>query len=260
MTVNKIHQSAIVSSKSELNGVTVGAFCLIEDNVRIEAGSYIGTGSIIKKGTHIGEKNHIGEQVLIGGDPQDLNFNPKLKTGVFIGDNNTIREKVTIHRATVEGQQTIIGNGCFLMGVSHYAHDVCLGDRVIVANNSLLAGHVQVGDQVFISGNCAIHQFVKIGRQAMIAGLSKVPQDVPPYCLAEGYPVLYKGLNVVGLRRAGFTLAQRKLIKKIYRELYSYRANLGEKLKAMKQKSLSLIEKEVVDFFLYSKRGVIKNK
>ena len=260
MADNRIHPSAIIGKQSQLNGVTVKAFCLIEDGVSIGRGTTLGTGTIIKRGSEIGKGNIIGENVIIGADPQDVSFDTGLKTGVQVGDNNVIREMVSIHRATAPGGATVIGDGCFLMGVSHYAHDVSVGNKVIVANNSLLAGHVQIGEGTFISGGCAIHQFVRIGRQVMIAGLSKVAQDVPPFCLAEGYPVIYKGLNSVGLKRAHFSPPERKVIKEFYLEIFKPGELFKDKLDGLAKKDLSPLEREILDFFLTTKRGVIRNK
>ena len=260
MANNHIHPSAIVNSKSELNGIEVGAFCIVEEGVSIDQGTILAPGAIIKKRTTIGQNNKIGEHAVIGSDPQDVNFDTSIPTGVMIGNNNNIREMVTIHRATTFEDNTVVGNDCFLMGLSHYAHDVKIGNKVIVANNTLLSGHVHVDDNTFISGNCAIHQFVRIGPCVMIAGLSKVGQDVPLGSLAEGYPVTFKGINYFGLKRANVSLEKRKVIKNFYQRLYYSQGNFKSRLDELTKKNLSSIEKEILDFFLNSKRGVINKK
>ncbi len=260
MSINHIHATAVVGRKTELDGVTVNAFCQIDDGVKIGKGTVINTGTVIKKGVVIGQENTIGEYVVIGTDPQDISFDKNIKTGVIIGNNNVIREMVTIHRATKEKKSTSIGNNCFLMAVSHYGHDVSLKNKVIVANNSLLSGHVQVEDSSFISGHCAIHQFVRLGRYSMVAAMSKVGQDVPSFSLAEGQPAIHRGLNHIGLKRANFSSEELHKIKNIYLEIYQTEQNLIEKLDQLKKNNPSPIEKEILDFFTTSKRGVIQNR
>ena len=260
MSINHIHPTAIIGTKTHFDGITVNAFCQIDDGVKIGRECVIGTGSVIKKGVVIGQKSIIGEHVIIGTDPQDINFNKNIKSGVIIGNCTTIREMVTIHRATQENKNTLIGNNCFLMALSHYAHDVCLGDKVIVANNSLLSGHVKVGDGTFISGNCAIHQFVRLGRYTMVAAMTKVGQDVPSFSLAEGQPAIYQGLNYIGLKRANFSAEELKKMRNLYSAIYKPNQNLTHKLNQIKKGDLSSIEKEILDFFITSKRGVISYK
>ena len=218
--MNRIHSTAIINKQAELHEARVDAFVTIGGDVCIGPGTVIGANSHIKAGSRIGSHNVIGENCVIGGDPQDLKFDTHIRTGVSIGDRNTIREMTTIHRATLEGTSTTVGNECYLMALSHLGHDVRLGNRIIVSNNSLLAGFVQVGDDVMISGSCTIHQFVRIGRNALVAALSKVGKDIPPFCIAEGYPVSYRGVNVIGLRRCGFSSEERTAIKQIYKKLY----------------------------------------
>lgn len=253
---NQIHPNAIVSPKAKLEDVKVGPFAVIEDDVEIGSGSEIRAGAVIRSGTIIGRDNVIGEHAVIGGDPQDLHFDKSKKTGVSIGDRNTIREMSTIHRATVEGKATSVGNDNFLMAVSHLAHDVKIHNHVIVCNNSLLAGFVEVFDRAFISGNCAIHQHVRIGRFVMIAGITKLPQDAPPFALIEGYPGQYRTINSLGLKRGGVGGKERDAIKHCYKIIYRH-ANIRDALAELSKLELNEYGKELVDFIANSKRGIL---
>ena len=156
---------------------------------------------------------------VIGADPQDLSFDPACTSGVVIGPRNTLREYVTVHRGSKSGCDTVMGEGNFLMTGVHLAHDVRLGDGNILANNVLLGGHVTVGNKAFLGGAAGFHQFVKVGDLAMVQGLTAVSQDVPPYCTAYGINTL-AGLNAVGLKRAGFSAAERAAIKRAYQLVY----------------------------------------
>lgn len=259
---NNIHTLASVNPLAELDGVTVEPFCYIEEGVTIGKGTVVGTGTIIKKGSIIGCNNKIGENCVIGGLPQDISFNPSTVTGVLIGDNNTIREMSTVNRATKENTSTTMGNNNFFMAVSHLGHDVVVGSNVIMANNSLLGGFVQVGNGAFISGGCGIHQFCRIGRNVMIAGVTKIVQDVPPFVLVDGHPGTWFGLNSVGLKRAGFTPAERNLMKSFYKRLYNISAPMSANLETILSEEKNNLEhaallREMVDFVRESKRGII---
>ncbi|MBL8992700.1 MAG: acyl-ACP--UDP-N-acetylglucosamine O-acyltransferase [Spirochaetia bacterium] len=255
---NQIHPSALVSANANLDNVVVGPFAVIEDGVEISSGSEIRAGAVIRSRTIIGKDNVIGEHAVIGGDPQDIHFDKNKKTGVRIGDRNTIRELSTIHRATVEGGMTSVGNDNFLMAVSHLAHDVKVHNHVIICNNSLLAGFVEVFDRAFISGNCAIHQFVRIGRFVMIAGITKLPQDAPPFALIEGYPGQYRTINSLGLKRGGVRGKERDAIKHYYKVVYEY-ANIRDALTELSKLDLNEYGREMVEFISSSKRGILSS-
>jgi UDP-N-acetylglucosamine acyltransferase len=255
---NAIDPSARISIKAELDGVSIGPFAIIEDNVEIGHGTTVGPGVIIFSGTRIGKNNQIGAYAQIGGLPQDLSFQSNTPSYLKIGDNNTIREMATIHRASQEECSTSIGNNNYLMAVSHIAHDCILHNNVILANNSLLAGFVEVMNNAFISGNCAVHQFVKIGRYAMIAGITKLPQDVPPFSLIEGTPGKFRTINSVGLRRGGFLPSQRSSIKKYYKIIYS-KGCISDGLKALAETEICPLGKEILDFCQSSKRGLVSS-
>lgn len=253
---NQIHPSAVVSPKANLDGVVIGPFVVIEDGVAIGSGTKISAGAVLRSGTIIGKDNFIGEHAVIGSDPQDIHFDKNKKTGVSIGDRNTIREMSTIHRATVEGKPTSVGNDNFLMAVSHLAHDVKVHNHVIICNNSLLAGFVEVQDRAFISGNCAVHQFARVGRFVMVAGITKLPQDAPPFSLIEGYPGQYRTINSLGLKRGGIGGKERDAIKHYYKIIYGH-ANIRDALAELSKLDLNEYGKEIVDFIASSKRGIL---
>ena len=219
-----IHPDAILAAD-----VAVGPFAVIEGAARIGAGCTIQAHAIIGAHVVMGERNTIGYGAIIGGDPQDFAFQAAVKSEVRIGSDNRIREYCTIHRGSTEGSATVVGDHCFLMAGAHLAHNCQIGDHVVIANNALLAGHVTVGDRVFIGGGCVFHQHMRIGRLAMCQGLSGFGKDIPPFTTAAEINGI-AGLNVVGLRRAGFTAEQRTEIKAAFALLYRSRMNVAQAL------------------------------
>ena len=221
-----IHPSATIEPGAELHpSVRVGPHSWIEAGARIGADCAIGSCVRITGAVRMGAGNTVHHGVVIGDLPQDLSFAPTTETVVEIGDRNTFREHVTIHRATKAGSATRIGDDNFLMALSHVAHDCMVGDRNVFANGATLAGHVHVDHHCFLSGHTAIHQFARIGAYVMVSGLSGVSQDVPPFVTVDGHRADIVGLNVVGLRRAGFDQAARRRIKAAYQLIY--RSGLG---------------------------------
>jgi UDP-N-acetylglucosamine acyltransferase len=215
----KIHPSALVSPKAELaSDVVVGSHCVVEDHVRIDAGTTLLSGVVIAEWTDVGKNNRIHMGAVIGHEPQDLSWKGG-KSFVKIGDNNTIREYVTIHRGTKEDTATLIGNDNYLMGLSHVAHNCKLGNGVILCNGALLAGYVEVEDKAFISGNVVVHQYVKIGKLSMMSGGGATSKDVPPFMIVAGRSEVY-GVNLVGMRRAGFSREAIYAIKDAYHILF----------------------------------------
>jgi UDP-N-acetylglucosamine acyltransferase len=179
---------------------------IVEDGARLGADCIIHAHALITRHTVLGDGVVVHPFAVIGGDPQDLGFDSATESGVVVGDRTVLREHVTVNRATKAGSATTIGADCFLMATSHVAHDGQVGDRVILANQVLLAGHVQVGERAFIGGGAGIHQFCRIGESAMIGGLTRLTRDVPPYTMTAERDELV-GLNAVGLRRRGFSAA-----------------------------------------------------
>ncbi len=225
-----IHPTAIVSASARLgDGVRIGPYVVIEDDTELGEGTEVRAHAVVKRYTRLGAGNLVFEGAVLGGEPQDLSFRDA-PTTLVIGDRNTIREGVTIHRASQPGGATMIGNDCFLMAYVHVAHDDKLGDRVILANNVVLAGHVEVGDRAFLSGGVGVHQFCRVGRLAMIGGNAKIVQDCLPFVITDGVPGRARGLNLVGLRRAGVTAGQLSTLKQAYRLLLRSALSLTEAL------------------------------
>jgi UDP-N-acetylglucosamine acyltransferase len=213
------HPTAVVGAEAHLGpGVVVGPYAVIEDGAVVGDRSEVRAHAVVKRFTRLGQENTVHEGAVLGGEPQDLGFQGG-ESALVIGDGNRIREGVTIHRASRAGGATTIGSGCFLMAYAHVAHDDQIADHVVIANNVALAGHVEVGERAFLSGGVVVHQFCRIGRLAMIGGNSKVVQDCLPFMITDGVPARARGLNVVGLRRAGMKPADVRALKEAYRIL-----------------------------------------
>lgn len=216
-----IHPTAVISEGAELGqDVVIGPYSVVGGHAKIGDRTRIGPHVVIDGVTTMGSDNYIVGQANLGGPPQDLSHRGE-PTWLEIGDGNTIREFVTINCGTVKGGGlTKIGSGCLLMACCHVAHDCELGDRVILANGVLLAGHVRVGEGANVGGAAAANQFVTIGRYAYVGGMTRVPQDVPPFMLLEGHQSRVRQVNVVGLERAGFTHPQIESIQNAFRLIY----------------------------------------
>lgn len=252
-----IHPTAIVSAKAEIgSGVSIGAYSIIEDDVVIGDGCEITSHVVIKQFTNIGKRNRISEHAVIGGLPQDVKFKDE-KSLLKIGDDNLIREFVTIHRGSGEGKETLVGSRNFIMIGVHIAHDCTVGDDNIFANGVALAGHIEVEDHVFFSSNVGVHQFVRLGRYAMVGGKSKIVQDVLPFFTTDGNPPYVRGLNIVGLRRAGFTLEQRQALKRAYTLLLRSGLLLEDALKFIERLDDENAN-HLISFIKNSKRGFIR--
>ncbi len=227
-----IHPSAIVSDDAQLGeSVSVGPLAIIEAGAILGDRCTVGPHAQILAPSRIGPDNRIGAGAIIGGDPQDLSFDPLTDSTVVMGEGNTIREYVTIHRSSRPGGATTLGNGNFLMAVSHVGHDTHVGDDCVIANNAMLAGHVTIGNRVFVGGGSAIHQFIRLGDLCITQGNSAMSRDVPPFCVAAQLNRLV-GLNVIGLRRAGFDDPTRADIKRAYDLVYRSNRNLSQALES----------------------------
>lgn len=231
--MNEIHPTAIVSDKARLGtGNRIGPYVVIEDDVQLGDNNRLGSHSVVKQYTRLGNDNVLAEHVVLAGLPQDLSFAEK-PTYVEIGDGNTLREGVTINRATKDGAATRLGNHNYLMALVHVGHDCQLGNHIVIAPSSGIGGHVRVADRAFISGGVMVHQFVQIGSYAMIGGNTKITQDTLPFMMTDGVPATVHGLNLVGLKRAGFKLESIKALKEAYRILFRTGASLEDKLSQM---------------------------
>ncbi len=220
-----IHPTALVDPSAELDSdVTIGPFCIVEKGVRIGRATKLLARVHLLGGTTLGERNELHSGVVLGDQPQDKAFDPKTESFLIIGDDNIFRENATAHRASTPGGATRIGNRGFFMGNSHAAHDVVIGDDVVICNNTVLAGYVEIGNRAFISGNVVIHQFTRIGELCMLGGGAAAGQDAPPFTTVIGRSRI-RGLNVVGMRRGGISPSTRLEIKKLYKQIFALRGS-----------------------------------
>lgn len=256
--MSTIHPTAIVSSKATIGkNITVAPFAIISEDVVIGDDCYIGPHTVIYDGARIGNRVRIYQSASIAHTPQDLKFGNE-KTFFEIGDDTRIHEFVTLHRGTKETGFSRIGKNCLIMAYTHVAHDVTVGDNCIIANVAQMAGHVTIGDFVVIGGLTAIHQFCRIGSYSMIGAGFKVTKDVPPYVLAGNEPLKYSGLNVVGLRRRGFSNDEINSIKTAYTYLYNSGMNVTQAIEKIKKEYHEEPRvKSILEFITSSKRGII---
>src|SRR6516162_10177207 len=210
-------------------GGRIGEFCVVERDVVIGAGCVLEPYVYVKRWTTLGERNEISAGTVLGTDPLDKNFSGE-RSFLRIGNDNKIREHYTISRGTAPESVTEIGDANYIMTSGHIAHNCKLGSNIVVASCALLAGYVEVEDQAFISGGVVVHQFSKIGRLAMIGGNTRVNSDVPPFFLYSGFNIEAKGLNLVGLKRAGYRASDLSVLKKAYQTLYRSGLKLEEAL------------------------------
>lgn len=257
--MSQIHPAAAVSSKAELaEDVIVGPFAIVEDDVVIGPGSHVGSSALIGSGARLGSNVRVHHGAVVGTVPQDLKFAGEKSTAV-IGDNTVIREYATVNRGTAERGVTTIGKNCLLMAYSHVAHDCLLGDNVILANAVNLAGHVEIGDYATLGGVLPVHQFVKIGAHVMIGGGFRVPQDVCPYALAGGYPLKIIGLNIIGLKRRGFSPEAMKRLQRAFKFLFFNGLNTSQAVERINAEIEKTPETtELLRFIESSNRGLTK--
>jgi UDP-N-acetylglucosamine acyltransferase len=252
----KIHPTAVIDPSANLGtGVEIGPYAVVGEGVMIGAGTVIHAHVVIHPGVRLGTQNTVHSGAILAGLPQDLGFKKETASFVEIGDRNTIREHVTIHRGSKENSVTRIGNDCFLMAGAHLGHDVQLGDRVILANNCLLGGFSVIEDRVFMGGGSVLHQHTRIGRLAMIQGISGFGKDVPPFTIGARVNEI-AGLNVVGMRRAGFDAVTRSEIKAAYKLIFRSGQNIRQALAAARERTWGV---EATSFFAFiesAKRGI----
>ena len=253
----KIHQTAIVDPTAQIgNNVEIGPYSLVGPNVVIGDFTTIQSHVVIEQDARIGQRNLIGHGSVIGGPPQDISFTPDRKTWVEIGNENVIREHCTIHRGSPDNTATLIGNKNLLMVGVHVGHNCQIGHNVIIANNCLLAGHVSVADSAFIGGASVFHQNMRIGRLVMVQGASAFGKDLPPFVMAAERNYVF-GLNVIGLRRAGFSAAEREEIKAAFRLIYLSGMNVTQAVEASSKMDLGKLGREFVDFVVSAKKRSI---
>ncbi len=253
-----IHTTAIIDPKAEIGeGVEIGPYSIIEKDVVIGEGTKIGPHVVIREGTRIGKRCQIFQFASIGEVPQAFAYQGE-KTLLLIGDQNIIREGVTLHRGTPQGGgKTVIGNNNYFMAYSHVAHDCNIGNHVVMANEAALGGHIMIEDYAIIGGLVAIHQFCRVGTHAFIGGFSSVNLDIPPFMLASGSRAKLFGLNMVGLKRNHFPEETVKALKKAYRIIFRSGLTLEKAVKKMEEDKISQTPEvqHLLYFIQHSKRG-----
>ncbi len=255
----KIHPTAIVDKNAKLaNDVVVDAFAVIHADVEIGKGSYIGPHAVIYDGARLGENVKIYQGASVSNVPQDLKFGNE-KTYFYIGNNTQIREFVTLHRGTNETGFSRIGENCLIMAYAHVAHDCIIGDNVILANGVQVAGHVFIDDYAIIGGMTPIHQFSTVGKHVMVGGGLRLNLDVPPFVIAARDPLKYEGLNVIGLRRRGFSSERISALKEAYKILFFSGLTIKQGAEKLKEEFPDNNDvAEIISFLEKSKRGIIK--
>ena len=258
--MNRIHPFALVSPQATIGTETeIGPFSVIEAGAVVGDRCRLAARVTIKEGTHLGPDNEVCEGAVLGGKPQHLRAGEQLGE-LRIGRGNTIREYVTIHRGLNPSTHTEIGDNNLIMVNAHIAHDCHVGNHVVIVNNVLLAGHVTVGDRAYLSGAAAVHQFCRIGAYAMVGGQSHISQDVPPFVTIDGQTTTVVGLNIIGLRRAGFTGDDILQLKQAYRVIYRSGLTWAETQQALAEQFTSGPASQFLPFLSTGKRGFVQER
>jgi UDP-N-acetylglucosamine acyltransferase len=257
MSSAKIHPIAIVDADAQIGAdVQIGPFSIVGPQAVIGEKTIVQSHVVIEGDVTIGTGTFIGHGTIIGAPPQDVSFSPERKTKVEIGNDNVIREYCTIHRGSPEGSATKIGDKNFLMACAHIGHNCLIGNNIVIANNCLLAGHVRVDDGAFLGGGSTFHQHMHIGRLVMVQGSSAFGKDLPPFVIAAERNSVF-GLNVVGLRRAGFSASDRDEIKAAFKLVYQSGSNIGQAVEKAAIMNFGAPAREFVDFVANAKkRGI----
>ncbi|PYJ26440.1 MAG: acyl-ACP--UDP-N-acetylglucosamine O-acyltransferase [Verrucomicrobia bacterium] len=257
MPSQRIHSTAIVDSAAQIGAdVEIGPFSIIGSQATIGDTTIVQSHVVIEGEVRIGSGNFIGHGTIIGAPPQDVSFSPERRTRVEIGNDNVIREYCTIHRGSPEGSATKIGDKNFLMAGAHIGHNCLVGNNVVIANNCLLAGHVRVDDGAFFGGGSMFHQHMHIGRLVMVQGSSAFGKDLPPFVIAAERNSVF-GVNIVGLRRAGFGAKDRDEIKSAFKLIYLSGLNISQALEKAATMNFGAPAREFLDFVANAKkRGI----
>ena len=257
--MNQISPLAVVHPEAQIGAnVQIDPFVVVEKDVVIGDNTHLFPHSVILDGARIGKNCKVCPGAVVAGIPQALKFTGETTTAE-IGDTTTLRESVTVNRGTASKGKTVVGNNCLIMAYSHVAHDCVLKNNIIVGNASQVAGEVEVDDFAIISGGTLVHQFSRISKHVMIQGGSRIGKDIPPYTLIGRDPIVYCGINIVGLRRRGFTNQQVYLIQDIYRTLYTRGLNNSDALKAIETEYEPSEERDLIlNFIKASKRGIVR--
>lgn len=248
----RVHPEAVIGP-----AVRIGEYCVIEQDVTIGAGCLLEPYVYIKRWTTLGRDNEISAGTVLGTDPLDKNFNGA-RSYLKIGNGNKIREHFTISRGTPPESSTEIGDGNFIMTSGHIAHNCKIGNQTVIASCVLLGGYVEIEDQAFLSGGVLVHQFSKIGRLAMISGNTRVNLDAPPFFTFAGFQIAPKGLNVIGLKRAGYRAPEMSILKQAYQILYKSNLKLEEALAKIESEIPTAETSHLVAFVRRSQRGICR--
>ncbi len=249
----RIHAEAEVGART-----SIGDFCILDRDVTVGADCVIEPYVHIKRWTTLGDRNEISAGTVLGTDPLDKNFRKTDRSYLRIGNGNTIREHYTISRGTQPESVTMIGDDNYIMTSGHIAHNCVIGSRVVIASCALVAGHAEIEDGAFLSGGVVVHQHSRIGRLAMVGGNTRVNSDLPPFFLYSGFDVVAKGLNLVGLKRAGFSLEEVSRLKAAYRLLYRSGLKLEEALSRIESEVSGEPARQLVAFVRSSRRGICR--
>ena len=256
-----IHETAVIAPSAEIGpDCEIGPYCVIGDNVVLGANSRLRSHVVIERDTIIGERCNAYPFAALGGRTQDLKFKGE-QTQLIIGDDNTFRENVTVHRGTTPDTPTRIGDHNLFLCYSHVAHECHIGNHVIFSNNATIAGHVSVGDYAIIAGLSAVHQFCRVGEHSMIGGLTRITQDVAPFMIIEGNPSATRSLNVVGLQRRGFSDADIRALKTAYKKLFLKKnLNLSEQAALFSEHEDAKNEHalRLIEFIENTERGIVR--
>jgi UDP-N-acetylglucosamine acyltransferase len=256
-----IHETALVHPTAEVaDGVEIGPYSIIGEKVKIGKGTRVGPHCVIDKWTVIGAGCQIYQYASLGAPPQHLRYKGE-ETPVMVGDNNIIREFVTIHRGTSFGNgKTVLGDDNFIMAYAHIAHDCTLGNRIIMSSYAALGGHVEIGDYAIIGGIVAIHQYVRIGTYAFIGGATALTRDIPPYITASGMKVKFYGINTLNLQRHNVSKEVIQGLRKAYRVLFRSHLTMEEAIKKLQEDPVCVLPevRHMLDFIKGSKRGVTR--
>ncbi len=257
--MDNFHPTAIIDTNASIaSDCRIGPYCVVEEGAVLGAGCRLDSHVVIKRRTELGERVKVFSGAVLGGDPQDLSFDPEMCSKVVIGNDCTLREGVTVNRSLTQNGVTRLGERVYMMAFSHAAHDCAIGDRAVLANAALLAGHVSLGAHAFVGGGGAVHQFCRIGEGVMIGGHSSITKDVPPgISVVDRNHVL--GLNLVGLKRRGYSAEEINEFKRVFRELYSEPGRIRDRARRRLEANpeAPVLIRRFLEFFQEGTRGFV---
>lgn len=254
--MSSVHPTAVISPTAQVGvNFTAGPYAIVEPGAVLGDNCTLGSHAVVKSGVSLGSSNTLHEGAVLGGTPQHLGAGDQLGR-LRIGDGNTFREHVTVHRGCSPSGDTVVGDRNMVMVNAHIAHDCRIGNHTIIANNVMLAGHVELGDRVYAAGAVGVHQFCRIGRNVMLGGAARLKRDVPPFLMLDGDSTAVAGLNLVGLRRAGFSSEEIRQLKQAYRIIYRSQLAWDQVIETLETQFRSGPASEFAPFLRDSQRGI----